>query len=77
MAGVIVRRLQAIVRKPVALFGRQVAPNPAVADFLDFFTRDRMTVLAVAALSSYQLWTSRKYLLIDFEPNSELTFWIS
>ena len=31
------------------MFGRRVAPKPAVADFLDFFTRDRMTVLVVAA----------------------------
>jgi hypothetical protein len=44
-----VRRFQTIVRKPVALFGRHVTPKPAVADFLDFFTRDRMTVLVVAA----------------------------
>jgi hypothetical protein len=36
MAGFIVRRLQAIVRKPVALFGRLVAPKPAVADFSQF-----------------------------------------
>jgi hypothetical protein len=49
MAGVIVRRLQAFVRKPVALFGRLVVPKPAVADFLDFFTRHRMTVLVAAA----------------------------
>jgi hypothetical protein len=48
MASVIVRRLQAIVRKPVALFGRLVAPKPAVADFLDFFARDRTTILVVA-----------------------------
>jgi hypothetical protein len=45
----IVRRAQSIVRKPVALFGRLVAPLPAVADFFDFFARDRMTVLVVAA----------------------------
>ena len=37
------------MRKPVALFGRRVAPQPAVADFFDFFTRDRMTILVVAA----------------------------
>jgi hypothetical protein len=49
MTGVIVRRPQAIVRKPVALFGRCVALMPAIAKFLDFFTRDRMTVLVVAA----------------------------
>src|SRR5262249_7269517 len=49
MAGVIVRRLQTIMRKPVALFGCLVAPKPAGADFLDFFTWDRMTVLVVAA----------------------------
>ena len=50
MTGVIVRRFQTIARKPVALFGRRVTPEPAVADFLDFFTRDRMTVLPVTAL---------------------------
>ena len=49
MAGVIVRRLQAIVRKLVALLSRLVAPKPAVADLLDFFTRDRTTILVVAA----------------------------
>jgi len=32
------------------LFGRPVAPLPAVANFLDFFARDWMTVLVVAAL---------------------------
>ena len=45
MAGLIVRRLQAVMRKPVALFSRRVAPQPAVADFFDFFARDRMTIL--------------------------------
>jgi hypothetical protein len=55
MAGVIVRRLQAVVRKPVALFG---APQPAVVYFFDFFAWDRMTVLSWQHLSSYQLWTS-------------------
>ena len=50
MTRVIVRRLQVIVRKPVVLFGRHVTPKPAVADFLDFFTWDRMTVLVLAAL---------------------------
>ena len=49
MASFIMRRLQAIVRKPVALSGCRVAPKPAVADFLDFFTRDRTTILVVAA----------------------------
>src|SRR5262245_48029166 len=45
----IVRRVQSIVRKPVSLFGRLIAPLPAVADFFDFFARDRTTVLVVAA----------------------------
>ena len=49
MASVIVRCLQAIVREPVALFSRPVAPKPAVTDLLDFFTRDRTTILVVAA----------------------------
>ena len=49
MTGVIVRRLQAIMRKPVRMFGRCVAPNPAVAEFFNVFTRDRMTVLVVTA----------------------------
>ena len=49
MTRVIVRRLETIMRKPVALFGRCVAPEPAIAHFPDFFTRDRMTVLVVAA----------------------------
>ena len=31
------------------MFGRFVAPQPAVTDFFDFFAWDRMTVLVVAA----------------------------
>jgi hypothetical protein len=50
VASGIVRRAQSTMRKPVALFGRPVAPLPAVANFLDFFARDWMTVLVVAAL---------------------------
>jgi hypothetical protein len=58
VTSVIVRRVQSIVRKPVTLFGRLVAPQPAVVDFFDFFAWNRMTVLVAAAFSSYQLWTS-------------------
>ena len=36
------------MRKPVALFSRRVAPQPAVADFFDFFTRDRINTDGVA-----------------------------
>jgi hypothetical protein len=50
VASFIMGRLQTIVWKPMALPGRHVTPKPAVADFLDFFTRDRMTVFVVAAL---------------------------
>jgi hypothetical protein len=49
VASFIAGRLQTIVWKPMALLGCLVAPKPAVADFFDFFTRDRMTVLVVAA----------------------------
>ena len=50
MAGVIVRRVQSIVRKPVALLSRLVAPQPAVTDFFDFFARDGMTIFIAAAV---------------------------
>jgi hypothetical protein len=49
VASFIMGRIQTIVWKPMALLGRRVTPKP-VADFLDFFTRDRMTVFVVAAL---------------------------